>query len=77
MACIRIDVRGQLCPMPVIKAQQAVKKAAAGDEIIVLATDPGAEHDIPAFCEIFELTHDPRTDIIKYANGDIEFHIFL
>ena len=77
MACLILDVRGQLCPMPVIKTQQAIKNLMAGDELIVLASDPGSEYDIPAFCEIFQLKHNSATDIIKQTNGDLEFHIYL
>lgn len=47
-----LDTRGLLCPMPVIKTQNAIRKLAAGDILTVLATDPGVLHDIPAWCRI-------------------------
>lgn len=47
-----LDARGLLCPMPVIRAQSAVAKLAPGDTLIVHATDPGALHDIPAWCRV-------------------------
>lgn len=47
-----VDARNLLCPMPVIRTQQAVAKLEAGDIIEVCATDPGALHDIPAWCRI-------------------------
>ncbi|MHB8534757.1 MAG: sulfurtransferase TusA family protein [Sulfuricaulis sp.] len=47
-----LDVRYMLCPMPVIRAQNRVAELAPGDTLEVHATDPGALHDIPAWCRI-------------------------
>lgn len=47
-----LDTRGLLCPMPVIKTQNAIRKLAVGDTLTVLASDPGVLHDIPAWCRI-------------------------
>lgn len=47
-----LDVRGQLCPIPVIRTQNQIKKLAPGDVLEVLCTDPGALHDVPAWCRI-------------------------
>lgn len=47
-----LDVRGQLCPIPVIKTQNKVRSLAAGDILEVYATDPGALNDIPAWCRV-------------------------
>lgn len=48
-----LDARGLLCPMPVIKVQNKVKSCVAGDELVVLATDPGTLQDIPSWCRIY------------------------
>lgn len=47
-----LDARGLLCPMPVIKTQNAIQQLASGDQLRVLATDPGVLHDIPAWCRV-------------------------
>ncbi len=47
-----LDVTGQLCPIPVIRTQNTVKKLAPGDLLDVVCTDPGVRHDIPAWCRI-------------------------
>jgi tRNA 2-thiouridine synthesizing protein A len=47
-----LDARYLLCPMPVIRAQNRVAELAPGDTLEVHATDPGALHDIPAWCRI-------------------------
>ncbi|MGD9730449.1 MAG: sulfurtransferase TusA family protein, partial [Nitrospiraceae bacterium] len=44
-----LDVRFQLCPIPVIRTQNMVNKLANGDTVEVLCTDPGTLHDIPAW----------------------------
>lgn len=48
----QLDARHLLCPMPVIRTQDAVAGLAPGDIVEVRATDPGALHDIPAWCRI-------------------------
>lgn len=47
-----LDVRRQLCPIPVIRTQNRVKALHHGDRLKVLCTDPGALSDIPAWCRI-------------------------
>lgn len=44
-----LDVRGQSCPLPVVRASQAIKDLASGDVLEVLATDPGSKTDFPAW----------------------------
>ena len=47
-----LDARGLLCPLPVIRVQDRIKKLAAGEVLEVAATDPGTMHDIPAWCRV-------------------------
>jgi tRNA 2-thiouridine synthesizing protein A len=44
-----LDLKGLLCPMPVVKLQLAVKKLAAGAVVEGIASDPGVMADIPAW----------------------------
>ncbi|MCB2011430.1 MAG: sulfurtransferase TusA family protein [Geminicoccaceae bacterium] len=46
-----LDARGLSCPLPVLKAQKRLRALAAGDRLVVLATDPKAPGDFTAFCE--------------------------
>jgi len=48
----QLDVRRLLCPMPVIRTQQSVEKMQPGQQLDVICTDPGARHDIPAWCRV-------------------------
>jgi tRNA 2-thiouridine synthesizing protein A len=48
----QLDARHLLCPLPVIRAQNKVAELQPGDTLEVTATDPGALHDIPAWCRV-------------------------
>lgn len=48
----QLDARNLLCPMPVIRAQDAIVKLTPGDVLEVTCTDHGALNDIPAWCRI-------------------------
>jgi len=47
-----LDARRLLCPIPVIRTQDAIKKLLPGDLLKVECTDPGALADIPTWCRI-------------------------
>ena len=47
-----VNARRLLCPMPVIRTQDAIAKYMAGDKVRVIGTDPGMKQDIPAWCRI-------------------------
>ncbi len=49
---ITLDARNLMCPLPVIRAQDAIKTLKVGDQLTVICTDPGALNDIPAWCRI-------------------------
>ena len=70
MPAISVNARRLLCPMPVIRLQDAVKKANVGDEVEITCTDPGAMNDIPAWCRI------NKHNLLSSKNSDGEF-IFL
>lgn len=48
----QLDCRGMLCPLPVIKLAQLIPDVPVGDTITVLADDPAAATDIPAWCRM-------------------------
>ncbi|HEY5247466.1 MAG TPA: sulfurtransferase TusA family protein, partial [Dermatophilaceae bacterium] len=61
---VEVDARGLRCPLPVIRLAQAARDAPAGTWIVVLASDPAARYDIPAWCrmrdhELREMTEIP------------------
>lgn len=46
-----LDARGLSCPLPVLRANKALKALAPGDVLRVVATDPAAPKDFETFCE--------------------------
>ena len=45
----RLDLRGLLCPMPVLRARKALKQMRVGEAIVLECTDPLTAIDIPHF----------------------------
>ena len=45
-----LDTKGLNCPLPVLKAQKALKDMAPGDVLEVAATDPSSVKDFEVFC---------------------------
>lgn len=69
-----VDARNLLCPLPVIRTQDAVAECAPGDELQVRCTDPGVVHDIPAWCRVHGhavrgIAHEEREIIIDITVG--------
>jgi tRNA 2-thiouridine synthesizing protein A len=46
-----LDCRGLLCPMPVIRTNNAIKAMQVGQVLEMLATDPGSGPDIKAWAK--------------------------
>lgn len=47
-----VDARNLLCPMPVIRVQEATKSLTPGSLIKAVCSDPGVLHDIPAWVRV-------------------------
>lgn len=78
-----LDARGLLCPLPVIRTQNRVRELRSGAHLEVLATDPGALHDIRAWCRVHghEYLEDSGCDARHPGDGSDDavphFHIHL
>jgi len=61
---VLVDARGLACPMPLVKARQALMVMEPGATVCVLATDPAAPADFDEFVEIsgHELERSERQD---------------
>jgi TusA-related sulfurtransferase len=65
-----VDARGRRCPLPVIDLARAAADAGPGAEITVLADDPAARTDIPAWCRLRGHTYVGErraTDAVAYT----------
>lgn len=46
----RIDARGLLCPLPVLRLRKILLPLAPGTQVTLIATDRAALIDVPHFC---------------------------
>jgi tRNA 2-thiouridine synthesizing protein A len=51
-----LNASGLFCPEPVMMLHNKVREIDAGDVLLVIATDPSTQRDIPKFCAF--LGHD-------------------
>ena len=49
---LRIDARGQRCPLPVIELARRIGEVPAGGVVGVVTRDPAARVDVPAWCRM-------------------------
>jgi tRNA 2-thiouridine synthesizing protein A len=45
----RLDTKGDLCPIPVVKTSKAIKEIGVGEVLEVVATDPASRPDLQAW----------------------------
>lgn len=77
-----LDARGLLCPLPVIRTQDAVKRLRPGTVLEILSTDAGTIHDIPAWCRVHghellsieESIEESAGNSIEGSIGDSDHH---
>ena len=48
---LALDLKGLLCPLPVVKISKAIKDIEVGEVVEATATDPGVMADIPAWAK--------------------------
>ena len=58
-----IDCIGLYCPMPVMKAREAIREMAPGQVLVVLSDDPAAQSDMKSWSHrtghsLLEITHN-------------------
>ena len=49
---VTVDARGQSCPGPLVSLHKALRDAAPGDLLELLATDPGSRSDVPSWAKL-------------------------
>jgi len=50
-ADLELDLKGLLCPLPMVKVSQNISNVPVGGVIRAVATDPGSMADIPAWAK--------------------------
>lgn len=51
-ADVELDCRGIRCPLPIIALANHIEDVAVGHAIAVVADDPAARPDVPAWCRM-------------------------
>ncbi|KYH26398.1 sulfurtransferase TusA [Halalkalicoccus paucihalophilus] len=65
-----LDVKGQNCPMPVVKTKQSIDQLTEDDVLEVLATDAGSMSDIAGWAD----TTDGVELVDQKEDGDVYKH---
>jgi TusA-related sulfurtransferase len=47
VAEIKVDVRGETCPVPLVEMRKALRKASPGDVVEVIGNHPPSKKEIP------------------------------
>jgi tRNA 2-thiouridine synthesizing protein A len=55
-ASIKVDCRGETCPVPLVEVRKALRKASPGDVVEVVGTHPASKKEIPMAVEALGLT---------------------
>lgn len=66
-----LDLKGLLCPIPVVKMAKAIKEIEIGQTIEAFATDPGVMADIPAWCR------STGNELVVIEKQDKQFHFVV
>ena len=66
-----LDCSGVSCPMPVLRTAQAMKTIGIGQVLEVIATDPGVEPDMRAWCA------QTGNDLLTVAKQGDAFHVLI
>lgn len=66
-----VDACDLPCPLPLLKAKQALHQVDGGQCILVLATDSGSVRDFHAFIELSE------HELLEYADNTTHYHYVI
>jgi len=70
-ANIRVDCRGQTCPVPLVEVRKALKKAQPGEIIEVTGSHPASKKEIPMAVEAL------RAQLVSVEGTDTDWKIVI
>jgi TusA-related sulfurtransferase len=70
-ADVTVDTSGRFCPVPILEVAKAVKTLQPGQVVQVVATDPGVEADLPAWCKA------TRNALVALVRDGRSYRIFV
>ena len=72
-----VDARGSLCPQPIIDIARVARVADVGARVRLLADDPAADADVPAWCRMRGHTLLARSELPADDGGGVAYEIEL
>lgn len=66
-----LDVRGLVCPLPILRTKKALSEMSTGQVIKIVATDPGSVIDFQVFAE------QTANELLSLTELDDEFVFYL
>lgn len=69
-----VDLRGQLCPIPVIRSSQEIKQVPVGRILEILTTDSGSKPDLVAWAR---MTGNELVDFSEESNPSRVFRFLI
>ncbi len=60
---LTIDALGRKCPIPIIMLAERIREVPVGQVVAVLADDPAAQTDVPAWCMLKSQEFITATDL--------------
>jgi tRNA 2-thiouridine synthesizing protein A len=71
MADHTLDAKGLNCPLPILKARNALKDVGPGETLEIISTDPGSVADFEAFCR------QTGNELLESTNDDTEYRFLI
>ncbi len=64
---LTIDALGRKCPIPIIMRAERIREVPVGRVVAVLADDPAAQTDVPAWCMLKSQEFVGATDLPEHG----------
>jgi TusA-related sulfurtransferase len=61
-----LDCKGLRCPLPIVKLSKAIKQMAAGQTIVVEASDPAFKSDVQAWVKTMDF------ELLEFKEGPVQ-----
>lgn len=55
MSNLKVDVKGETCPIPLVEARKALRTASPGDIVEITGTHPASKKEIPMAVEALDM----------------------
>ena len=68
---VEVDAKGMYCPMPIVKLKKATITMETRQVLRLIATDPGAKRDVPAWA------NKTRAEILDSTEENGEFTLLI